>query len=90
MKARKWSAEDKQAIVLSGLRGQRSVDDLCRDHQIAQSQYYKWRDQFLAGGLRALSGHGPNGSGQQQRQVEQLEQIIGKQAVAIELLKKLQ
>lgn len=38
---------------MEGLRG-RPVGELCNDHQIAQTQYYKWRDQFLANGEKAF------------------------------------
>ena len=34
MKQRKWSAEEKFAIVLEGLKGKRAVADICREHQI--------------------------------------------------------
>jgi transposase len=38
---RKWhSAEDKIRIVLSGLRGEYSIAELCRREGIAQSLYY--------------------------------------------------
>ena len=40
-------------IVLKGLRG-RSVGELRGDHGISQSQYYQWRDRFLAKAHKAF------------------------------------
>lgn len=47
MKRRKWDAQMKAMIVLQGLKG-KPVAEICLEHQISQTQYYKWRDQFLA------------------------------------------
>ena len=47
MDRRKWDPKVKTAIVLEGLKG-RSIADICNEYQISQTQYYKWRDQFLA------------------------------------------
>ncbi len=46
MKLRKWSAEEKTAIVLEGMKGEKSIAEICRDHQISQNLYYRWRDRF--------------------------------------------
>ncbi len=47
MKLRKWSSEEKMPIVLEGLRGQKSVVKIRREHQISQALYYRWEDRFL-------------------------------------------
>ena len=47
MKRRRWDAKMKAMIVLQGLKG-KPINDLCIEHQIGQTQYYRWRDQFLA------------------------------------------
>lgn len=47
MKQRKWDSKTKAKIVLEGLKG-KPVAQICNDHKIFQSQYYQWRDQFLA------------------------------------------
>ena len=47
MKKRKWDAQTKAMIVLQGLKG-KPVAEICQEHQISQTQYYQWRDQFLA------------------------------------------
>ncbi len=45
-KGRNWTAGDKAKIVVQGLKG-RAVSEICNEYQIHQTQYYKWREQFL-------------------------------------------
>jgi transposase len=88
MKRRKIDPETKMAAVLEGLKSESSVADICRKYQISESLYYRWRDKFLEGGGRALaSRHGPEAAGK--AKIAELERIIGKQAVKIEILKKI-
>jgi transposase-like protein len=54
MKKRKWTSQDKLKIVLEGLSGQIEITKLCSKYQIAQTQYYKWRDQLLKHGNQAF------------------------------------
>src|SRR3546814_15065191 len=53
---RHFSAEDKIRIVLEGLRGEDSIDELCRKEGIAQSLYYTWSKEFMEAGKRRLAG----------------------------------
>ena len=53
---RRYSAEDKIRIVLSGLRGEHAIAELCRRERIAESMYYSWSKEFLEAGKRRLSG----------------------------------
>ena len=79
------------AIVLEGLRGQKSVAEICREHQISQALYYRWRDRFLEAGQKGLSNGGSEDETKVlQAQIEKLEKIIGRQTIAIEALKKTQ
>ena len=48
MKLRKWTAEEKMAIVLEGIKGQRSVADICREHKINQSAFSDGGIVFLS------------------------------------------
>jgi transposase-like protein len=56
MQKRKWDAKTKALIVLEGLKG-KPVAEVCTEHQISQSQYYQWRDQFLAHAAQAFEVH---------------------------------
>ncbi len=87
MKKRNWVVEEKLAIVLEGLKEKRSVAEICREHQISQTLYYRWRDKFLEAGKKGLI----NGAGDDnvyKAEIEKLQKIIGKQAIQIEILKK--
>ena len=53
---RKFSAEEKICIVLTGLRGEESISDLCRKEGIHPTNYYKWSKSFLEAGKRQLNG----------------------------------
>lgn len=87
MKTRKWTTEEKLAIVMEGLKEKKSVAEICREHQISQSLYYKWRDKFLEGGKKSLA-NGNSDSNAYKAEIEKLQKIIGKQAIQIEILKK--
>ena len=88
MKRRKFDPETKVSIVLEGLRGETSIAELCRKHQISETMYYKWRDKFLEGGRKAFLNGNSNEEKMYKEKISELERLIGKQAVYIEILKK--
>ncbi len=53
---RKFTAEEKIRIVLEGLRGEKSITDLCRKERIHPTMYHKWSKAFLEAGKRQLNG----------------------------------
>jgi transposase-like protein len=91
MELRKWTAEEKMAIVLEGIKGLKSVAEICREHQVSQTLFYRWRDRFLEAGQKGLAnGAGADESKALQAQIEKLQKITGRQTIAIEALKKTQ
>ena len=67
-KYRTFTPEQKTEVVLAGLRGDRTVRDVCREAGIAETLYYQWRDRLLEGGKAALAtsrdrGQGPDRAG---------------------------
>lgn len=54
MQKRKWTSQEKLKIILEGLSGSIEISKLCAKYQIAQTQYYKWRDQLLKFGHQAF------------------------------------
>lgn len=53
---RMFTSEQKILIVMEGLRAESSVAELCRKHQINESQFYKWNKEFMEAGKKRLEG----------------------------------
>jgi len=87
MKPRKWTVEEKLEIVLEGLKEKKPIAEICREHQISQTLYYRWRDKFLEAGKKGLINGGSDDN-VYKAEIERLQKIIGKQAIQIEILKK--
>ena len=90
---RKYTAEDKIRIVLSGLKGEDSIAELCRQEGIAQSQYYSWSKEFLEAGKKRLAGDTMReaNTGEVQglrREARDLKEVVAEQALELRLLKK--
>ncbi|MFA4904045.1 MAG: helix-turn-helix domain-containing protein [Desulfobaccales bacterium] len=67
-----------------------SIADIYRKYQISESLYYRWWDKFLEAGSRALaSRNGSDPEAAVKARISDLERIIGKQAVKIEILKEI-
>ena len=84
----KYTEEAKLAVVLEGLRNSSSIAELCRKHGISDALYYRWRDQFVEGGRRALSGKFGSPDEELRRRVSEYEKVIGRLTVQNEILKK--
>jgi transposase-like protein len=91
-KYRTFSPEEKTEIVLAGLRGDRSVRDVCREYEVSETLYYQWRDRLLEGGKAALAT--PRDKGKDPTEVEmaeakkrigQLERALGRKTYELEV-----
>jgi len=50
------NSEASAENLLSGLRGEDSIAELCRREGIAQNLYYRWSKDFLEAGKKRLAG----------------------------------
>ncbi|RIK03683.1 MAG: hypothetical protein DCC49_13885 [Acidobacteria bacterium] len=83
---RKFTAQQKLEIVIAGIKGEKSVQDVCREHEITASQYYQWRDKLLEGGKAALSGAGERQTEKElKKKIRDLERTLGKKTHELEL-----
>src|SRR3974377_1177389 len=91
-KYRTFTPEQKLEIVLAGLRGDRSVRDVCREHGIAETLYYQWRDRLLEGGKAALASPRDRATSSEaielrdaKKRIGQLERALGKKTYELEV-----
>jgi transposase len=85
-KYRTFTAQQKIEIVLAGLRGDRSIKEVCREHEIAEALYYSWRDKLLEGGRTALAGKEErSGEKELKRRIRELERALGRKTYELEI-----
>ncbi len=89
-KYRSWTAQQKLEIVLAGLRGDRSVREVCREHAISETLYYGWRDLLLEAGRERFAGKEERqGERELRRKVAELERALGRKTYELEIAGKL-
>ena len=91
-KYRTFTPEQKTEIVLAGLRGDRTVRDVCREYEIAETLYYQWRDRLLEGGKAALATSRDRGKDptelelrEAKKRIAQLERSLGRKTYEAEV-----
>jgi transposase len=90
---RQFSAEEKIRIVLSGLRGEDSIAELCRREGIVQNLYYRWSKEFLEPGKKRLAGDTARAATPQEvkdlrREASALKEVVAELVLENRLLKK--
>ena len=87
---RQYTPEFKVEVVIEGLRGEKSIAEICRDRDITDSLYYSWRDQFLAHAPRIFAEPVQQAQAEavQEAHIADLERMVGKLALENEVLKK--
>ena len=90
---RQFSAEEKIRIVLSGLRGEDSIAELCRREGIVQNLYYRWSKEFLEAGKKRLAGDTARAATTDEvrdlrREASALKEVVAELMLENRLLKK--
>ena len=87
MSGKVYTAEEKYNIIMESFQNPNiTIASICRDHGIAVSMFYKWKEQFLEGGRKGLAGKDPDKA--LMKENEELKGIIGEMTIANEILKK--
>ena len=92
-KPSRWTAEKRYEIVKEALCPKEPMGHIARRHQVSEGLIYRWREKFFEGGRAALAFEGRNGAGAEkvalEHQLEEMQKLIGEQAVEIRFLKRL-
>jgi transposase len=79
---RRWTAEEKLAIIEEARQAGQTVSEVCRRHGIATGQFYAWEKKARQGALEGLWAGKRKQSG---REAQLKEEITRLRAVAAEL-----
>lgn len=82
---RKFSPEFKTQVVLQVLSGEKSLAEVCREHQLTAQMVGNWKQQFLAHARRAFDSEANHA---EQERIAELERMVGKLTMELEIAKK--
>ncbi len=84
-----WSAEVKEQIVLSVLRGEVSVAEAARQHGANESLIHTWKTNFLDGGRARLARERQdNGHAALERENDRLKRIVAEKELELDISRK--
>ena len=85
-KYRKFTAKQKVELVLASFRGDRSIAESCREHNISEALLRRWRDQMIeAAAERYESGQDRTLAAEQRRRIRELERALGGKTYELEI-----
>jgi transposase-like protein len=86
-KYRKFTGGRKLELVMASLRGEKTVAELCREHEISETLLRRWRDQALEAAQGRLDGVQERSQlAEQRRRIAQLERALGRKTYEAEIL----
>jgi transposase-like protein len=77
-KRSRFSAQFEFETVMEALRGENSVSQVCREREITETLYYKWRDAFFERALGIFEDGRSSAHVQQSEHVAELERMVGR------------
>jgi transposase-like protein len=84
----RWTGKRKAEAVLDIIKGKVSLVDFCRANDLKQTDVEKWMDDFVKSGTQGLKSNAKDRLSEQDKQIAELQQVIGEQALHIRVLKK--
>ena len=85
-KYRKFSAQQKTELVLASLKREKTMAEICREHDISETLLRTWREQFLAAGAERLQGKAERTElDELRKQVSRLERALGRKTMEVEV-----
>jgi transposase-like protein len=89
-KRRSFDDAFKAKVCLEAIRGEKTIEELAGEHQIHPNQIRTWKREFEAGAAKVFSAEKDASRELRYLQEEksQLEQLIGKQTIELNWLKK--
>ena len=80
---RKFTPQQKLELVMASWRGEKSIAELCREHDISESLLRRWREQVLDAGMERFA------AGEQRKKIAELERALGRKTYELEIAGKL-
>ena len=86
----RWTAKRKVELLLQLIRGEKKLADVCREHDLTQSEVETWMDTFVKGGERSLKARAEDEQALHEAEVRELRAKIGELVLELDARKNWQ
>ena len=86
MSRRNFTPKFKAQVALEVLSGVKSAAEACREYNLKPSVVSDWKATLLANAVNAFDN--PAQRSKEQEKIAELERMVGKQAMELDILKK--
>jgi len=84
-----WTAKRKVELLLQLIKGEVKLVDVCREHDLKQSEVEGWLEIFLKGGERSLKARAEDEQANHERELRELRAKVGELVLELDARKKL-
>jgi len=84
----RWTAKRRAALVLTILRGETSVQEAARKHDLTVAEIEEWKDRFLLAAENALRSRPRDEEALKDEQIKKLERKVGQLVMDMEILQE--
>jgi transposase-like protein len=85
----RWTARRKVELLLELIKGNAKLVDVCREHDLKQSEVEAWMDTFVKAGERGLKARAEDEQATHDREVRELRAKVGELVLELDARKKL-
>lgn len=87
---KRWTAKRKAELIKQIYRGQTTVPEAAREHDLTQAEIERWMSDAESGMENALKANPKDISEQYEKQLSELKEAYGEAMLEVKFLKKLQ
>jgi transposase-like protein len=85
----RWTARRKVELLLQLIKGDAKLVDVCREHDLKQSEVESWMEIFVKAGERGLKARADDEQATHDREVRELRAKVGELVLELDARKKL-
>jgi transposase-like protein len=84
----RWSAKRKVELLLSLIKGEKKLVDVCREYDLKQSEVESWMETFMRAGERGLKVNAEDEAALREKEVNDLRAKVGELVLELDARKK--
>ena len=84
----RWTARRKVELLLELIKGNAKLVDVCREHDLKQSEVEGWMDTFVKAGERGLKANAEDEGATHAKELQELRAKVGELVLELDARKK--